>query len=515
MAVDVKTGEERMLLEDARIGELAFNPADRSLLGVRHQNGFATLVRIPHPYTEVEELHTFGYENIPYDLDISPDGRLLSASMSEVSSEQFLRVWEIAKVRAGDMKPLSEFKFGQSIPESFAFSKDGRYLYGSSYYTGVSNIFRYEVATGAVEAVSNAESGFFRPVPLADGRLVVLSYTGDGFVPAIIEPKPLKDLSAIKFLGAEVAAKHPVVTTWQVPPASTVDEEKLVTGRGVYDPLRQLGVKNAYPVLQGYKNSVGIGYKVNIEDPIPFATIGVTAAYTPDTDLKKDERAHFELTYRYLGWRADLSWNRSDFYDLFGPTLKSRKGLAVKGGYDELLIYDEPRRLDLKLDLAYYDKIDALPFYQNVEATTDRLMTAQAGLHFTHVQRSLGAVDDEQGILWKAVALANHANGNTVPQVAGSFDIGVALPLPHSSVWLRSAAGVADGDRNDPFANFFFGGFGNNYVDNGDVKRYRDWYALPGFGLNEVGGTQLRAHDGSSGTCRPSSSSRSARPPST
>ena len=51
---------------------------------------------------------------------------------------------------AGDVKPLSEFKFGQSVPESFVFSKDGRYLYGSSYYTGVSNIFRYDVATGDI-----------------------------------------------------------------------------------------------------------------------------------------------------------------------------------------------------------------------------------------------------------------------------------------------------------------------------------------------------------------------------
>jgi Tol biopolymer transport system component len=78
------------------------------------------------------------------------------------------------------MTHLSEFRFGQSLPESFVFSQDGRYLYGSAYYTGVSNIYRYEVATGEVEAVSNAESGFFRPVPLADGRLVVLTYTAAG-----------------------------------------------------------------------------------------------------------------------------------------------------------------------------------------------------------------------------------------------------------------------------------------------------------------------------------------------
>ena len=67
------------------------------------------------------------------------------------------------------MKPVSEFRFGQSRAGELRVLADGRYLYGSSYYTGVSNIFRYEVATGAVEAVSNAETGFFRPVPLADG----------------------------------------------------------------------------------------------------------------------------------------------------------------------------------------------------------------------------------------------------------------------------------------------------------------------------------------------------------
>jgi len=70
-------------------------------------------------------------------------------------------------------------------------------------------IAEHALGTGAVEAVSNAESGFFRPVPLDDGRLLVLTYTGAGFVPATIEPVPIADVSAIKFLGSEVVAKYP------------------------------------------------------------------------------------------------------------------------------------------------------------------------------------------------------------------------------------------------------------------------------------------------------------------
>jgi hypothetical protein len=488
MAVDVKTGKVRLLLEDARIGEIAFNPIDRSLLGVRHMNGLATLVRIPPPYAEWHEEHAFGYEYVPSDLDISPDGRLLSASMSEVNGDQFLRVWEIDKLLAGDAKPLSEFRFGQSVPESFVFSHDGRYLYGSSYYTGVSNIFRYEVATGAVEAVSNADSGYFRPLPLADGRLLVLTYTSEGFVPAIIEPRPLQDVSAIKFLGAEVAARYPSVTTLQVPPPSTVDEEKLITKRGPWIPLRELSLVNAYPVLQGYKNYVGVGYHANFEDPLGFAKIGLTAAYTPTSSLPGNERGHLDMTGEYLGWRARLAWNRSDFYDLFGPTKRSRKGYAAKLGYDDLLIYDEPRRLTVKYDLDYYDQIDTLPNAQNVSTSFTRLVTAQVGLHYTDLRRSLGAVDDEKGVSWALAAKANQANGIITPQVAATLHVGVPLPWAHSSIWSRTGAGVGNGDRNSTLANFYFGGFGNNYVDSGPVQRYRDFGALPGFGIDEVSG---------------------------
>jgi hypothetical protein len=486
MAVDVKTGETRMLLEDASIGEIVFNPVDRSLIGVRHLYGVASLVRIPYPYTDWQTLHTFPWEHVPTDLDISRDGRLLSATMNDEKGEQYLRVWELAKVLQGDLKPLREYSFGQSVPESFVFTADGRYLYGSSYYTGVSNIFRFEVATGDVVAVSNAETGFFRPVPLADGRLVVLTYTGEGFIPAIIDPKPIEDVSAIRFLGAELAEKYPVVKTWQVPGPSTVDDEALVTGRGPYVPLRNLELANAFPVLQGYKNAVGVGYHFNIEDPLQYASLGITVAYTPGQDLPSDERGHIDIAGRYRFWRAALSWNRSDFYDLFGPVKRSRKGYAAKLGYDWPIIYDNPRRLDLNVDLAYYDQIDTLPNAQNVSTNFTRLVTGEVALRYTDVRKSLGAVDDEKGMTWALVYNGNRVNGEITPQFRGEFDFGLPLPLAHSSIWLRSAAGVANGDRNSTVANFYFGSFGNNYVDDKSIKRYREYSSLPGFGIDQV-----------------------------
>ena len=492
MALDVKTGAQRMLLENARIGEIVFNRSDRSLMGVRHHDGLAELVRIAHPYNDWTVVHRFPYGVVPSDMDISPDGRRLSASVSEVNADQFVRVWELDKLLTGDLKPLSEFRFGQSVPDSFVFSRDGRYLYGSSYYTGVSNIFRYEVATGAVEAVSNAEVGLFRPAEMADGKMLVLAYSGEGFVPAVIDPQPLKDVSAIKFLGTELIARHPVLTTWQVPPPNSVDADKLITERGPYLPLKHVGLVSAYPVLQGYKSAAGIGYRFNFDDPIQFASASITVAYTPSTgDLPGNQQGHVDASGSYLGWRAGLSWNKSDFYDLFGPTKRSRKGYALKLGYDHLLIYDDPRKFELALDLTIAGKIDTLPGAQNVSTAFDKLSTAQAKLDYTDLRRTLGAVDDEKGLRWTSALTLNRAGNRASALLRGGIDIGMALPLAHSSLWSRTALGRASGKINDPVASFYFGGFGNNVVDNGTVKRYREFGSMPGFEIDEIGGRRF------------------------
>jgi len=485
MAVDVRSGISRTLLANARIGDFAFNPVDRSLIGVRHAAGFAVLVRVPYPYEEWKALHVFPYGVVPYDLDISPDGTLLAASVAEVNGDQYLRVWDLAQVLAGELKLKSEFRFGQSVPESFVFSRDGRHLYGSSYYTGVSNIFRYTVATGEVEAVSNTDSDFFRPLPLADGRLLVLTYTAAGFVPAVIDPMPVKDVSAIRFLGTEVTEKHPVVTQWQVAAPSTVDDARLVEARGAYRPLERMSLVNAYPVLQGYRDFVGAGVRLNFADPLEFATLGVTAAVTPYGNLPGNEWTHVMVDGRYLQWWGSLWWNRSDFYDIFGPTKRSLKGFAAKGGYQEFLIYDGPRRLEWFADAAYYDRIDTLPGAQNVPTGFDHMVAGNIGLRYTDLHRSRAAAEDDSGIKWTALGGFNRPPGETVLTARGSFDAGVPLP-GGQSLWLRTAAGAMDGPRSVASANFYFGAFGNNYVDGHAVRRYRDWDALPGFAIDGV-----------------------------
>jgi hypothetical protein len=100
-------------------------------------------------------------------------------------------------------------------------------------------------------------------------------------------------------------------------------------------------------------------------------------------------------------------------------------------------------------------------------------------------------VDEEKGVRWDLAFLGDRVQGRSFPKGYASLDLGTALPIRHSSLWLRSAAGYSPGDRKEPFANFFFGGFGNNYVDHKDEKRYREWYTFPGPEIDEIGGTNF------------------------
>jgi hypothetical protein len=486
--LDPATRRTRAVQKDARIGDLAYNPADRTIWGLRHLNGLCTVVRMKPPYTDWERVVTWPYGTVMYDIDISPDGTRVSGSFGEISGRQDVRILETSALLRGETAALARFDFETAVPNGFVFSPDGRYLFGSSYYTGVSNIFRYDLETKKVDAVSNTDTGFFRPVPLADGRLLVFRYTGQGFVPTWIDPKPLEDVSAITFLGERLVDERPVLKTWMLGSPANVPYDTMAKRTGVYHLGGGLRRESIYPMVQGYKDSAAIGVAVNLSDPLMLNRLRLAAGWSPGSDLAGSERIHLSADYERYDWRASASLNRADFYDLFGPTKVGRKGYRVLLGHTSALIFDEPRRLDLDVSGSVAGNLDRLPEYQNVPADIGTLVTLRSALTFKDVRNSLGYVDDESGRQWSVELRSDIVDGEVFPRVHTTFDRGVGLPLGHSSLWFRTAAGFSPRDRSLPFSNFFFGGFGNNYVDRRDEKRYRHLESFPGAELNEIPG---------------------------
>jgi sugar lactone lactonase YvrE len=487
MQIDIATGDKAMLIRDGRIGGLSFDSADRSLWGLRHQNGLATLVRLDPPYTGWREVHAFAYGEIPSDLDVSADGKLLCATVSEIDGDQRVNVYRIADLMNGQVNPIAALRLEGSYPEGGTFSKDGRFLYASAYYTGVSNVYRLDLENGKIDAVSNATTGFFRPIARDDGNLIVLEYTGEGFRPVLIDPKPVNDLGTIKFLGTENVAKHPFLKTLAVGSPARVPIDQLITERGEYIPQKELRLDSTYPVVQGYKGHVGFGWYINFEDPPQFNQLQALVSYSPAGDLRPWEALHATVSYHTVFWHVRYWHNDANFYDLFGPTDRSRKGDALLGGYRGFLILDPTRQMDFTVDGGLFTGLDTLPGAQNVHTADKQIAEVKFGMTYLNMDRSLGAIDYEAGYGWNFTLQDDYARNDNFPKARGGFDFGLPLPWNHSSLWLYSSAGIAAGAGTNPLNDFFFGAFGNNYVDNGEVKRYRTYDSFPGFKIDEVG----------------------------
>jgi hypothetical protein len=281
-AIDVDTGKKRRLLTDARIGDLAFDQADKSLWGIRHQNGFVTLVRMPPPYTSFNQIKTFRYGEILFDLDVSPDGQLLSASYGGIDGKQSVRVWRVSDLEQGNAEdPVATLSLPGSVPENFTFTPDGKTLLGNSYYTGVSNVYRFDIASGKYDVLTNAATGFFRPQLRPDGSLFVYDYTGEGFNPSIIQPEVRTDLANVKFLGTEVVNAHPELKQWGVGSPAKVPLDQLITARSTYDPFKRMRFDAHYPIISGYAQKPAFGYSIHVADPLQFRQFSAEVSVSP------------------------------------------------------------------------------------------------------------------------------------------------------------------------------------------------------------------------------------------
>ncbi|MFA6957170.1 MAG: hypothetical protein WC538_14975 [Thermoanaerobaculia bacterium] len=490
--INLATGKRRMLLKDARTGDLVINPADQSLWGVQHHNGLSTLLRIPPPYKQWSEVLTLDYGRDIFDLDISPDGKTLSSALIDVTGRQQLVVMSIEKLLAGDSSFDVVYEFANNAPENFVFSPDGRYLYGSSYYSGVSNIFRIELATKKLEALTNAESGYFRPMPISDDRMFAYRYMADGFVPVTLPIKVHEDVNAVRYLGQDVVEKHPELKGWKAGSPGDIDLDTVTTSVGEYHSLKAVRFASMFPIVEGYKDSAALGMRFNFSDPLGLQSFKVNALVGTDGSLPSDEKYHVYADYNYQNWEATFGYNATDFYDLFGPTKVSRKGYATTVSYDDFLIFERPRTLDYSLSVGYYADLDTLPDFQNVPTAVSDYVTGAARLDYKNLKRTIGAVDVEKGVEWSLRARVNYVESEVLPRVYGTFDVGVPLPLDHSSLWLRTAAGSSfNSEPDDEFGNFYFGGFGNNYVDYKDAQRFHEYYSFPGVEINEIPGTDF------------------------
>jgi hypothetical protein len=230
--------------------------------------------------------------------------------------------------------------------------------------------------------------------------------------------------------------------------------------------------------------------RFDFADRLRIASASVSLSVSPAGSVPTNQKAHVIFDSHLWDWRLTGYYNNADFYDLFGPTKFSRKGYSLKLDRTKYLLYDTPRTLQLDWNVAGYQGFDQLPEYQNVAAPFHSLLQGNVGLHYSFLERSQGAVDDEKGTEWGIYSRLNYANSSVLPRIWATYDKGFLLPK-NSAIWARFSTGKSWGDVNNPFANFYFGAFGNNYVDARPVDQYRQYFSFPGVRIDQISATSF------------------------
>jgi WD40 repeat protein len=103
----------------------------------------------------------------------SPDGKQVAVSRWKQGNRDIL----LLDLQGHVVKQITD---DAAIDNHPSFSADGKSLFFSSDRSGVSNIYRYDIASGSQEKISNVLTGLFEP-QLRDGKIFVKNYNGHGY----------------------------------------------------------------------------------------------------------------------------------------------------------------------------------------------------------------------------------------------------------------------------------------------------------------------------------------------
>ncbi len=491
VSIDIASGRKVTKIPFSRTGNLVFNPVDRSLWGIRHDNGYASLVKIPEPYTEHIPMFTADFGRSILDPAISNDGKRIVLTSTGVRGEQSLIMFEIADLEIGIRKFETVFELEDNTLNQFKFSLDDQYLIGTSYYTGVSNIWRIGLEDKIFELLSNDENGLFQPLQLKNDSLLVLRFYRNGMLPGMIPHQVIHSANAIDYAGNMVYERNPQIEAYSLPPANRINLDSLKLAEEAYYPLKNMRLTSAYPDVAGFKKTAVVGYRLNWRDQIGLSTANLFIAGSPWSSYHDKQKFHAELNLNYWTWGFHASLNTSDFYDLFGPTKRSRAGYSIGISNKKSMTIRAPFRWQYGFNINHYGDLEVLPEFQNIASPIRSLQSVSGDIGVSKLRRSLGGEGDEMGYSWNILGYSYIVKGSIYPSLISEQHVGWLVPgLRNTSFWIRNSAGQSFGKRDAPYSSFYFGSFRNNYVDWQAPEQYRKVLAFPGVDIDA-----LQAHN--------------------
>lgn len=482
---DIESEDEKILFENARIGDLAISPLTHDLWGIQHNAGFVTLTVSPYPYKKINFLVTLEFGDELFNLSIDNEGKKLAAVLKRSSGLQSVIILEAEKILRDSVFKYEAISSSGS-PENPSWSRDGKFLYWNAYTNGVSNIYRYDFANSSLKAITNCVTGLFRPLEITPDSLFAFEYYLDGFIPVQFENKSASFLPAINYLGQRVIEENPQLYNWNLSSDSSAVNPSNFSVESGYNGLKNLHIQSIIPVISGFQNQVVFGIFSRISDPLLIHDFYLEAGISPLNENPSDPLWHLRFKYDYKQlFFIEFLYNGDDFFDLFNERKRGMLGTQFKLGHTYYWKYDNPQKIK---------QATTLTFYRGVEFINDNLVQVSqpdfavlaTNLNSKNLRKTIGSSDSEFGddINW-TISLY----GTEFDQL--QFAANTFAELSNYRTWLWShnvlhvkiAAGYLWDNENIVQSKFYFGGFGNRAVDNDEVRQYRRIFRFPGISI--------------------------------
>ncbi|MCR5827403.1 MAG: hypothetical protein K6G53_03200 [Bacteroidales bacterium] len=480
-----------------RINNIVYDNANDCLYGLLSNGGTQTIVRLDRDLENPEIIYAFPFGVSVFDVDVSHDGKYLSMTRQGDNGEHTLMLFNTEELAQAIFKPVELVTWEDSNLGQFRFSLDDKYLIGSSYYTGVSNLWQINIETREMDMLTNTDIGLFAPLEIAPDKLLALEFERDGMRPVILDRKVVEDANAVELYGQK-AYENNAEALEQVgllrEPLPQIEFGDIYNGITPYNVFKEMRFAGAYPTISGFTDAKGwnhvtpvLGYRLFFKDPVGLSSIKLDLGMSPWSSNDWKNKVHADFEWKYYFWTLKAAWNHTDFYDLAGPMRSSRKGYMVSLAYDHNNSMIAPYTRSWGFSIGTYGDMDALPLYQEIEVDIKSMQTASVYGKISKLRTSLGGVMPEQGFNLGIQGYGYLANGHVFPSVEASGDFGVLLPVDrNNSFWIRTAAGHNFGDAQTVFGNTYFGGFRNNRVDHRNAFMYRTSLAMPGAGIDAI-----------------------------
>ena len=482
-----------------RVNNIVYDNATDRLYGLFSNGGTVSIIRYDRNIENPEIIYAFPFGVSVFDIDVSHDGKMLSLTMQGDNGEHSLILFNTQDLDQALYRYETLVTWEDSNLGQFRFSLDDKYLIGSSYYTGVSNLWQINLQSREMQMLSNTDIGLFAPLEISPGKLLALEFERDGMRPVSLDRKEVTDANAVALYGQKAFQTNADVLesiSELQKPLPEIAFGQVYDSITPYNVFREMRFAGAYPDISGFVdrkawNNVTpvLGYRLIFNDPVGLSSLKLGLGISPWSSNDWKNRFHIDAQWKYGFWTVTGAWNHTDFYDLAGPMRSSRKGYMAAVSYDHSNSFFVPYVRDWGFSVGAYGDMDALPLYQEigVDKGIRSMQTVSAYAKIAKARNTLGAVMREQGYTLGIQGYGYLAGGEFYPSVEATADFGVLLPVVrNTSFWLRSAAGHSFGDARSAFGNSYFGGFRNNRLDYRNSFQYRTVNALPGADIDAV-----------------------------